>query len=377
AELSGAMASRGHEVTVFTRRDDPNLPERVTTSAGYTVVHVPAGPAKYLPKDELLPFMGEFGDYLAKHWTHDRPDVVHAHFWMSGLATQLAAQHCSVPAVQTFHALGAVKRRYQGVADTSPAARIRLERLIARGAAKVIATCSDEVTELVKMGLPRTRATVVPCGVDVDRFTPYHPGDRGDRPWRLVTVGRMVPRKGFDTSIAALAKLRDTELLIVGGPAEGELADDPEVKRLRSVAEAHGVRDRVHMLGQVPHDQMPKLLSSADAVVCTPWYEPFGIVPLEAMSCGRPVIASAVGGMLDTVVDGVTGYLVPPRNPNALVNAARELFADRARRVGMGIAGRDRAASRYTWARVADDTLHVYCDLLSRTTHLAGNVSRR
>ena len=360
AELSAALADHGHDVTVYTRRDDPDLDERVVTSAGYTVVHVPAGPAAVLPKDELLQYMGHFGDYLREQWSLDRPDMVHAHFWMSGLAAQLAARHHGVPAVQTFHALGTVKSRHQGVADTSPPARLRVERLIALGAARVIATCSDEVFELVRMGLPRHRCAIVPCGVDVNMFAASDPRPPADRLWRLLAIGRMVPRKGFDIPITALAHLPTTELLITGGPAGGEFAHDPEAQRLVATAENLGVGDRVRLLGQVPHSEMPALIASADAVVCTPWYEPFGIAPLEAMACGRPVIAAAVGGMLDTVIDGVTGLLVPPKSPIAVAEAARMLFAEQARRIGIGLAARDRACARYTWDRVATDTLRVY-----------------
>jgi D-inositol-3-phosphate glycosyltransferase len=152
----------------------------------------------------------------------------------------------------------------------------------------------------------------------------------------------------------------------VGGPAEDDLADDPEARRLLAVAEAHGVCDRVHLLGRMPHADMPNVLSSADVVVCTPWYEPLGIVPLEAMATGRPVIASAVGAMLDTVVDGMTGSLVPPCNPAAFTESAHRLLADRTSRIGFGIAGRDRACSRYSWDRVAIDTLHVYEQIVGR-----------
>src|SRR5689334_7967422 len=131
AELSSAMTRRGHTVTVYTRRDDPTLPERVEMPQGYTVVHVPAGPAEHLPKDELLRHMGPFAQFLDAEWSVVRPDVAHAHFWMSGIATQLAARHLELPAVQTFHALGVVKRRHQGVNDTSPRQRQHLEAAVA------------------------------------------------------------------------------------------------------------------------------------------------------------------------------------------------------------------------------------------------------
>ncbi|KFU75930.1 Glycosyltransferase involved in cell wall bisynthesis [Amycolatopsis lurida] len=371
AELSAALSRQGHDVTVYTRRENRRVAAAVETPDGYRVVHVPAGPARKLPKDELLPHMGEFGRILRSRWAKDRPDVVHAHFWMSGLASILAAKDLGIPVTQTFHALGVVKRRYQGKKDTSPPERIRLERMIAKQADRVIATCSDEVFELVRMGLPRSRASVVPCGVALTEFTP----DGGCAPrtarQRIVSVGRLVPRKGFDLAIAALPSVPDAELVIAGGPDAGPLDEAPEVRRLRKIADQAGVADRVHLAGLVSRENMPALLRSADAVVCTPWYEPFGIVPLEAMACGVPVVATAVGGLTDTVVDGVTGLLVPPRNPKDLAGALRRLLSDASARESFGIAGTDRVRARYSWDRVAADTLRTYGRVLSGETEVA------
>jgi D-inositol-3-phosphate glycosyltransferase len=364
AELSAALARRGHEVTVYTRRDDPGLPERVETPQGYTVAHVPAGPAEPLPKDELLQYMSPFAQFLDAQWAIDRPDVTHAHFWMSGIATQLAARHLGLPAVQTFHALGVVKKRHQGAQDTSPAERLRLEAMVARSATWVAATCTDEVFELMRMGRSRTRISVVPCGVNLDVFTPEGPtAPRGER-HRIVSVGRFVPRKGFDIVIRALPSIPKTELAIIGGPDRSELNTDPEARRLRDLAAELGVVDRVLLYGSVGRDEMPALLRSADVVACTPWYEPFGIVPLEAMACGIPVVASAVGGMLDTVVHNVTGRLVPPKKPAELVEAINPLLRDAFLRQSLGAAGRDRAKARYSWDRIAADTLRIYDKLV-------------
>ncbi|MBB5960252.1 glycosyltransferase involved in cell wall biosynthesis [Saccharothrix tamanrassetensis] len=358
ADLSAALVRLRHEVTVYTRRDDPDLPERVRTGQGYDVVHVPAGPAESVPKDELLPYMGDFAQYLRERWRTEAPDVVHGHFWMSGLASVLAARNLNVPVVQTFHALGVVKRRYQGSADTSPPERVTTERLIGREVDRVAATCGDEVFELIRMGVPRSRISVVPCGVDPRLFRPDGGKDRPRLSHRLVAVGRLVPRKGFVDVITALRSLPDTELVVAGGAAD--VKSDPEARRLLDHARAMGVLERVRLAGQVSRRAMPALLRSADVVVCVPWYEPFGIVPLEAMACGVPVVASAVGGLTDTVVDGVTGSLVPPRDPIALARSLRSLLADPGRREAYGLAGTDRVQARYTWDRIAEDTERTY-----------------
>ena len=370
AALAGALADLGHDVEVYTRRDAPDLPETVEMAPGVRVVHVPAGPAEVVPKDDLLAWMRDFGTWLGERWQRDGPpDVVHAHFWMSGLAALQASRSLPspVPVAQTFHALGSVKRRHQGDKDTSPPGRIEAEAGLGRGVDVVVATCTDEVRELARLGVPASRITVVPCGVDVDHFRPVAPAGDGGRAsgrFRLLSLGRLVERKGVDTAVLALTRLPDAELVVAGGPPRAGLDADPEVRRLRALAEARGVADRVTFLGAVGHDDVPAVIAAADLVVATPWYEPFGIVPLEAAACGRPVVGSAVGGLVDTVQDGVTGVLVPPRDPEALAAAARALLDDSARRRRMGVAARRRAVERYGWTRVARDTEEVYAGLV-------------
>ncbi|HEV2075938.1 MAG TPA: glycosyltransferase, partial [Thermoleophilaceae bacterium] len=365
AALAQSLARHGAEVTVHTRRDHPDLPPRQQVAPGVVVRHVDAGPARSVPKDELLPYMGRFAEELAREWEHNRPDVVHAHFWMSGRASLAAAGPLRAPVVQTFHALGVVKRRYQGESDTSPPERLEIERGIVRLADHVIATCTDEVFELIRLGAEGRRMTVLPCGVDLTSFGPAGPAE-ARRPGlrRLVTVGRLVERKGVGNVVSALASLEDTELVVAGGPDARALDRDPEYRRLRALAEEVGVADRVDFRGRLEREEVPRLLRSADIVVCAPWYEPFGIVPVEAMACGVPVIASAVGGMIDTVVDDVTGVHVPPRDPERLAAAARSLLEDPARRRSYGVQGVRRARQRYSWDRIAAGTLEVYGSLV-------------
>jgi glycosyltransferase involved in cell wall biosynthesis len=369
-ELSTALAAAGHEVTVWTRRADGQTPNTVSVRPGVTVRTVTAGPAAPVPKDELVPYLPALARALTADWSAQRPHVVHAHFWMSGMAAVSAAAELELPVVQTFHALGSVKRRHQGEEDTSPPGRVAAERAVAVRVDRVIATCTDEVFELARLGAPRRRTTVVPCGVDTTAFSPDGPTyPRTDRP-RLVVLGRLVRRKGVDEVIAALRRLPGVELLVAGGPtgsAEPGTAfeHDPDAARLRQAAATAGVADRVRLLGAVPRTEVPALLRSADAVVCVPWYEPFGIVPLEAMACGRAVVASAVGGIQDTVVDQVTGLLVAPRRPDALAAALRGLLAAPTQALAFGIAGRDRVLARYGWDRVADSTMTVYEEVLA------------
>ena len=361
--LAAGLARRGHDVTVHTRRSSTHAATRVTAPGGYVVERVAAGPPSDVPKDELLPHMPAFADHLLATWQDEPVDVVHSHFWMSGVAAVSAARHLGIPVLHTFHALGTVKRRQQGARDTSPASRILLERRLVQAVDRVIATCSDEVAELHQMGMPLGRASVIPCGVDTDLFRPTAV-PRPTRP-RLLVVGRLVERKGVGNVMEALAKLPDAELMVAGGPPVDVLDADPEIGRLRALADRLGVTDRVRFLGAVGRAELPALICSADVVVAVPWYEPFGIVPVEAMACGRPVVGSAVGGLLDTVVPGVTGELVPPRSPDELAPVLAALLADPARREAYGRAGRARALRTYQWRAVVAATEEVYTSVVA------------
>jgi glycosyltransferase involved in cell wall biosynthesis len=363
AELAAALAAEGHEIRVYTRRDSPDQPALVPMQEGVTVAHVPAGPAEPLPKDELLPHMKDFSRWLVDEWRGDEwaPTVAHAHFWMSGLAAVTAGRQTGVPVVQTYHALGTVKKRHQGAADTSPPRRIGYERMLGRAVDRVVAQCQDEVRELVRMGVPRNRMAVIPSGVDSERFSPDGPAEPRDpdRP-RILTVGRFVERKGFADLIRALKIVPSAECVVVGGPPAGDLDADPFAGKLRRLAESTKVADRVRLVGAVPANEMPRWYRSADILASTPWYEPFGLTPLEAMACGVPVVGSAVGGLTDTVVDGLTGDLVQPRDPRSLGMALRRVLGDPVRRFAYATAALDRARQCYSWKRAAEQLSAVY-----------------
>ncbi|WP_457972743.1 glycosyltransferase [Arthrobacter sp. D1-17] len=368
AALSTALARRGHAVTVYTRRDAPDLPAKVRVQPRLEVVHVDAGPAAHVPKDELLPFMEALADGVVRDWGRTPPDIVHGHFWMSGIAALNAARRdpsgFRVPVVQTFHALGTVKRRHQGTDDTSPAERRFLEPSVGRSVDRIIATCSDEVFELKAMGIDTGKISIAPCGVDLELFSGTGPVDSRPRRHRILSVGRLVPRKGVDLVIRALARLKeagfdDVELLIVGGGGTAG-NQDPEARRLLGLAGDLGVADQVVLRGQVSREEMPAIFRSADAVACTPWYEPFGIVPLEAMACGVPVVAAAVGGLTDSVVNHGTGLHVPPRDPEAIADALATLLASPELRGKLGRAGERRAKARFSWSRIAAETEKAY-----------------
>ncbi|MGI5181491.1 glycosyltransferase [Dactylosporangium sp. CA-152071] len=362
--LAEALGRRGHDVRVYTRRDAAAPDDVVMTGAGFTVEHVPAGPVEELPADALLPHVGDFGRWLAAHWRGDatRPDVIHAHFWLSGLAALTATAEHRIPVVQTYHGLGTVKRRMLKDRDASPEARIGLERTLGTMVDRVVAQCEDEVVELGRMGIRRSDTVVVPSGVDGEVFAPNGPRADHLRPGmrRILSVGPLVPRKGFADLVEALRRVPGAELVVVGGPAPDRIHRDPEARRLMELADRSGVGDRVRLIGAVAQQDLPSWYRSADVLACAPWYEPFGLTPLEAMSCGVPVVAYEVGGIGESVIDNVTGLLVPARDVPAMASALRGLLGDEVRRMSYASAAIDRVRSRYTWERTATDVERIY-----------------
>jgi glycosyltransferase involved in cell wall biosynthesis len=369
AALAGELARQQHDVTVYARKDAADLPETSDLPGGAIVRYVTAGPAEPLADEAVLPHIRTFADGLAGLWQDRKPDVVHAIGWTGGLAALAATRDHSIPVVQTFHSLRAAERRHHIASDgatlaehaaAESGARDRLERAVARSADLVIATNDDEVSDLAGLGVPRSGISVLPFGVDSARFSPEGPiAPRGERP-RLIAVATHLKRDGLETVVRSLPEIPEAELIIVGGPARPMLRRDEECCDLARLAGRLGVADRVKFAGQVSQADMPALLRSADLMVDVSWYEPFGMASLEAMACGTPVIASAVGGHLDTVVDGTTGLLVSPGQPKMLARRIRKLLANPMLLDGFGIAATDRAQARYNWERIGRETIAVY-----------------
>jgi glycosyltransferase involved in cell wall biosynthesis len=362
ATLAGTLADLGHQVTVYARKDSPARP-RSEEAGGVRFEYVPAGPAAALPQAQLLPQLGTFSGELAKRWQQWQPDVVHAHFWTSGLAALGATRDSRVPVVQTFHSLGlpqpGTTRPPTGPAEHT-VVRGRMERLVAKTVRSVLAGSSAELSTLTGFGVPRTAITVVPFGVDTTRFEPAGPAARrGKRP-RLLAAAPSSADHGLEMVIQALAILPGTELMIAGGPPRAEICADPVLQELAQLAERAGVSDRVMFTGKVSRARIPELLRAADLFVHVARDEPAGILPVEAMACGTAVVASADGADQDAVVDGATGVLVRPGDARALARRIRQLLASPMLLEGLGIAAADRAKSRYSWERIGQETVAAY-----------------
>lgn len=377
-QLARHLARQGWEVDVFTRRDDPVQPTEVRWCPGARVVHVPAGPPERVRKEELLPFMGAFSHFVGRYARRRGYALAHANFFMSALVALDLKRRWGLPFVVTFHALGKVRRLYQGGDDTFPVGRLRIEEQAVAEADAVIAECPQDVADLINLyGAAPSKLRTVPCGFDPPEFSPMDRGAarrligvEGDGPI-VLQLGRMVPRKGVDNVIRGVARLRhrhgiSARLLVVGGETrEPDPVATPEIGRLMRVAADERVSDAVTFVGSRKRAELRAYYAASDVFVTTPWYEPFGITPVEAMACGTPVIGANVGGIKSTVRHGETGLLVPPKDPDALGASLAQLLTDASLRSGMRRNAVRRAHAHYTWAKVANRIAAAYADALA------------
>jgi len=359
ADLGRALAAQGHKVVIYGRKDAPGLPDREPLAPGLTARYIKAGPPAPVPAGQLHRHVAEIARFLSAQWRKDMPDIVHAHHWTSGLAALAATRDLPVPVVQAFGSLGVAEQRH-GVPGPIQPVRIRMETAVARSVAGVLAITTDEAAEMARLGIPGSKVKVVPCGAATSGFGLHRIRCGRHADLRLIHVGSLAEHAGLSTLLRALPDLPGTELIVAGGPDQDELESDIAYKKLGKLAAGLGVANRVTFTGHVASKNLPALIASADLYVSAARYEPYGAAAIRAMACGKPVVANAVGGHADAVVDGTTGLLVPPGRPEVLVRRLRDLLATPVKIMAFGIAAADRAKSRYPWERIAAETVAVY-----------------
>lgn len=364
-----ALRAAGDDVTVYLRRDFPGrTPRRSSGGAADGVIFIDAGPPEPLPADQSLAHASAFGHAMADLWAVQRPDVVHAHGWVAGMAAHVAAAVCEIPVVQSFPSLTPRGRRNQSTDVMRP----RLERSLALSAAQAVAPSTEAVFALTRTGVPQRTSTVLPPGIDADEFA--RNGDREVRDaseFRVLIVSDLEHTVEIERVLGAVSLLRDTEVVVVGGPDRHDLDGHAGAARVRAAAKRLGIGHRVHVRGYVDHADMPCVYRSADVLVSMPDGNGTPLSALEAMAAGRPLVATATGGLVDLVIDGITGIHVPPRDGLALVEALRRLRNDPVLRDSMGLAGSDRARTRYSWERIAAETRRIYATVAQRTATAA------
>lgn len=379
AQVARHLARMGNDVDVFTRRD-ADIAAIIPWEDGVRVVNVSAGPAAPVKKERLLPFMSDFTSNMIDfiRMSPDPYHVVHANFWMSGLVAASLKNALRVPFAITFHALGKIRRLHQKEADEFPDIREVIERNVAIASDAVIAECPQDRRDLVSYyALSPEKIAMIPCGFDPEEFVPIDKGfartllGLSPKDKVILHLGRMVPRKGVDTVISAVAELKrrhgiSAKLVVVGGELEGPSPDAAEVRRLKGIAQREGIADQVIFRGSAPREELKYYYSAADVFVTVPWYEPFGITPLEAMACGTPVIGGNVGGIKHTVRHGETGFLVPPKAPEAIADRLRHLYVHPELFLSLGRAGLRRVRNLFTWSNVAGDIDELLTDVAER-----------
>ena len=366
-ELSAELARLGYEVDIVTRLDGA-LPEVEDLAPGLRIVRVAAGPAEPIEKEALVEHLPEFAANFERLATERRYDVVHSHYWQSAVVGAPVARALGAPHVVMFHTLGEVKNRAR-ISEKEPILRVQSERSIAAEASAIV-TASDHERGLLETyyDADPARMHTVPCGVDLERFQPMDRlaarraiGRATDGPV-LLWVGRLEKLKGVDILINAAAQLdeRDFTLLIVGGDERSA----PLKAELLAQALAAGIETNVRFEGAVPHELLPAYYSAADVCVVPSYYESFGLVAVEAMACGTPVVASRVGGLVSTVTDGVNGYLIPWRCPEPFAEKLEVLLNNPELRANFGRAAR-KSVERFAWRRVALEIAAVYDSALA------------
>jgi D-inositol-3-phosphate glycosyltransferase len=388
-EITRQLGVMGIHVDVFTRSQNEHVPH-VLHDLGYgnRIVHIPAGPEYPLPKKELLTYLPQFAEGI-REFADSKGimyDLIHSHYWMSGMAAIELKKKWNIPYIQMFHTLGLMKNRVAQSPDEKEGEyRIEGEREVLRTADKVIAATPAEYAQLLWLYQANAdKIVVLSPGVDIGRFYPIPPDEAkeyiGVPPCgrMLLFVGRIEPLKGLDVLIEAIGIMHQNEVLIdnpfclaiIGGdPDESNEQVDLEMSRIMALTDKYGLSNLVTFLGKRSQDSLPYYYSAAEAVVVPSQYESFGMVALEAMACGTPVVASQIGGLAYLVQDGITGYTVPVDEPMELANRLTLLLQDQNLRDRMGKQAVS-LAQNYAWDKIASRLLTIYDELLSNS---AGN----
>ena len=379
-ELSRHLSDCGVAVDVFTRLQGPEVKMIVPFAERARVIHVPAGPARYMPKEQVVHHLPEFICNMREFAAQENNDydIIHSHYWLSGRVAGYFKNVWGVPMVAMFHTLAELKNQVSQSRDEWEGdVRFGIERLTVATADQVVASTPVDGNHLeTYYGADTERVSIVPCGVDMDQF---QPGDRrcaraalglGDEQV-ILFVGRIQALKGIEVLIRAARLLLDREnirpfrVVIVGGRPTGD-SDDPEARelsRLKSLARDLEVERLLDWRGAVAHEELCQYYQAADVTVMPSTYESFGLVAVESMACGTPVVAARVGGLQATVQDGRTGYLVPWRDAGLYADRIGEILADPTLRQRMGTESR-RRAGEFGWGRVASQMVQLYEELM-------------
>lgn len=371
-ELACHLAQAGLPIDIFTRRTDAETPEVRAICPDVNVITIDAGPPEQLSKNDLFPYLPEFAEQMALYSLRAgvRYDVVHAHYWLSGWVAKLAKRYWDAPYVQMFHTTAHMKNAVAAAADRETDLRLNVEKRLLTLANGIIAANPDERADLIwRMGVPTEKICTIPPGVDLGVFQPL---DRaacrvelglGLAEKVVLFVGRIDPIKGIDTLVDAAAVLDSSgsrpTFVIVGGGLDSEGVPIGPLAHVAQSIDARGVASSFRLVGSQPQDRLPVFYSAADVAAVPSRYESFGLVAVESLACGTPVVASRAGGLRFTIDEGATGFLVKPQSAPALASGIEAILTDEGLRGDMSANAR-RSVERYDWSSIARQVMHVY-----------------
>jgi len=383
-ELARVLGQRGIEVDVFTRWREKYDPRIQQFGENARVIHIESGPIGYWPKMDVYDHLDEFTAKVGEHVAAEgRPyDLIHSHYWLSASVARTLAARWGVPRIQMFHTLGLVKREVMDEdIDGESDVRVEIERQAIQESAAIVAASEIELAELRDLyGADPARVRIIPCGVDPMVFRPMRQADARDRLGRdqceriVLFVGRIEQIKGIDVLLRALGLLflrrpdlrSDVCLLVVGGALDPQ-DDAPETEKiheLRRLVHEHRMEANVNFVGSLDQDRLALYYAAADVCAVPSLTESFGLVALEAMACGTPVVGTRVGGLQTLIEHGESGLLVPAGDDEALAAAIEQLLTDHRLRMHLAHGARDRA-EHYTWQSVGEKIDALYASVLA------------
>jgi D-inositol-3-phosphate glycosyltransferase len=377
-ELARALGARGVPVDIFTRRQSSEAPDVVEYAPGARVVHLEAGPRRHVDKYDVLDYLPDLACGIQR-WralTGLSYDLIHSHYWLSGRLGLLFADRWGVPMVSMFHTLAQLKNRVaESTAEREQTVRFEIERRTMAGSDRVIAATDVDRAHMLRHYGALAPVTVIPGGVDLERFRPQDQVTARAvlglpaQAKVLLFVGRIQRLKGLEVLLRAFSLLLaqdsglDPRLVVVGGRPT-TILESREIARLEQLAVRLGMAERVAFVGAVSHERLPLYYAAADCTVMPSSYESFGLVAVESLACGRPVVATRIGGLRTIVRDGETGVLVPWRDASLFADALRRVLVDDAFRARLAAAARA-SVMDFGWDRIADEHLALYADVLA------------
>jgi glycosyltransferase involved in cell wall biosynthesis len=386
-QVGEALANQGWDVDLFTRQSNANQPKIVQHNTNCRTIRLTAGPETFIPRDEIYQYLPAFVDQLCQFQIDQGIEysVVHTNYWLSSWVGMELKKRQGIKQVHTYHSLGAVKYNCINKIPAIAATRLEVEKACLETADRIIATSPQEREHMRELVSERGNIQIIPCGTDISKFGSI---SRSEARLRLglpksslvvLYAGRFDRRKGIETLVRAMGKsifpgLADIRLIIVGGSRPGQ-SDGIERERIEGIVEELGLKPFTFFPGQLDHDTLRYYYAAANLCVVPSHYEPFGLVAIEAMASGTPVIASRVGGLQFTVVHEKTGLLCPPQDEDAFAQAIDQILSRHQWQHKLGKVARKRVENLFSWYGVAENLGDLYLSLMEESLDLPQPIS--